>query len=71
MGSAMSKSDPLVDELETAIEEDIQKYKAAGGSPVRVIAWFADYLGYMVKAQPTKLRDEIKFVVHQRICEMD
>jgi hypothetical protein len=71
MGSAMNRLDPLIEELEEVVESELQNYRNAGGSPQRVMAWWVDYLTHMVKAQPQKLRDEIKSVVHKRICEMD
>ena len=67
----MIRLDPPVDQLKTAIEGNVQDFRAAGGSPEGVIAWFANYLGHVIQAQLAKLRDEIKSVVHQRICEMD
>jgi hypothetical protein len=65
----MLRQDPLVEEMEMDVEEAIQRYKDAGGTPQNMIAWFADYLTHMIEAQPGKLRDEIKKLIHNRICE--
>jgi hypothetical protein len=69
--AAMIRLDPLIEELEEAVEEELQRFRATGGTPQGVIAWFVDYLAHMTKAQPKGLRDEIKSVVHKRICGMD
>jgi hypothetical protein len=67
----MIRQDPLLNELEMDIEDCLQKYRNAGGSPQGVIAWMANYLEHMIRAQPKKLRDEIKTAIHKRICDMD
>jgi hypothetical protein len=67
----MIRQDPLVEEMEMDVEEAIQRYKNAGGSPQNMIAWFADFLEHLLKAQPKKLRGEIQKLVHSRLCLMD
>jgi hypothetical protein len=67
----MIRLDPLIEELETEIEECLQKYRDAGGTPQGAIAGFLNYLAHMIRAQPPKLRDEIKDVIRKRLCEMD
>jgi hypothetical protein len=52
----MIRLDPLVEELEMDVEESLQQYRNAGGTPQKAIGWFAGYLAHMIKAQPKKLR---------------
>jgi hypothetical protein len=66
----MSKPGPLEDELQNAVEEAIEQYKAAGGIPAGVIAVCAYLLEQMIEVQPEKIRDRATNMVHQRICEM-
>jgi hypothetical protein len=67
----MIRLDPLIEELEMDLDGCLQNYRNAGGTPQGAIAGFLNYFTHMIQAQPQKPRDEIKAVVHKRICEMD
>jgi hypothetical protein len=59
----------LEDKLRDIFAKAMENYKVGRGSPVELIAVASSLLEQFIAKHSKDTRDELKYIIHKRICE--